>query len=42
MGDLGGIHALAVSILTLFLVPIAKHSFIMKAINKMYLIKVSD
>ena len=42
MGDIGGIHDISIFALSLFLIPLARHSFNLKAISKMYLIKISD
>ena len=42
LGDIGGIHEITFLILSLLILPISKHDFIAKAINKMYLIKTTD
>ena len=42
IGDLGGVFELAVAMLGLLLFPISEYSYILKALNNMYLANTKD
>ena len=42
IGDLGGVFEICFQVLGFFILPISYHSFIIKALKKIFLIKTKD
>jgi hypothetical protein len=42
IGDLGGVFEILVSFFSFFIMPISEHSFILKALSKLFLARTSD
>ena len=42
IGDLGGVLEVILAVLGLFILPVSEHSFVMKALSKLYLARTSQ
>ena len=42
IGDLGGVLEIMVTLFGVFILPISNHSFVMKAFEKLYLVRTED
>lgn len=42
LGDLGGIHDIAIALIGIFVLPMSNFSYILKILEKLYLVKTDD